>query len=158
MLQSQFLRVLFEGIRQRSELKDLSVLIDSNGRFEPKQWDEVLDLVDGFMIDVKAISSEVHQQITGKDNHKILESIAYLNSRGKLDEVRMVVVPGYNDTREEIEGFSRLLRTLTPDVRKVLIKMRKHGIRQEYAHLQPPTDEDMQRIWAQIGDAEVKIV
>lgn len=158
MLQQPFLKKFFMAIRQNQQLKDLSILVDSNGCFDKDRWTPLIDLTDGFMIDIKAISAATHLKITGQDNEKVLNSILYLDSIGKLHEVRTVVVPGFNDTPEEVKALANFLGSLSPKVRKVLIKMRKHGIRKKYQFLKSPTQEHMQYIWEQMGDPSIRII
>ncbi|WP_164977475.1 YjjW family glycine radical enzyme activase [Ancylomarina salipaludis] len=143
MLQSEFLKQLFISIKTHPELNHLSILVDSNGNIDENRWNQVLDWVDGFMLDIKAYSSDVHKKITGHTNEKILNSIRYLDSKNKLSELRLVLVPGYNNSKEEIETISGFMQSLSPEVRKVLIKLRKHGIREKYHYLSEPTQLDI---------------
>ncbi|MDE5416771.1 YjjW family glycine radical enzyme activase [Labilibaculum sp. DW002] len=144
MLHSKFLKLLFETIKTHPKLQKLSILVDSNGNVDQDKWDSILHLVDGFMLDLKAYSIEIHKKITGYSNEKILNSIQYVNSKGKLKELRMVLVPDYNDNEIEIKKIVHLMKSLSPEVENVLIKMRKHGIRKEYAHLSEPSEIQME--------------
>ncbi len=47
---------------------------------------------------------------------------------------------------------------LSPDVTKILIKMRKHGIREKYASLNEPTYEEMLKVQNQIEKAGVSLL
>jgi len=151
MLQYQFVRQLFQTIKQHNELKHLSLFIDSNGDAEIEDWDTILPYTDGFMIDLKAASSSVHQQITGKGNQSVLQSITYLDSKKKLYEIRTVIVSGLNDTDSETEAISNIHATLSGDVRKIIIKLRKHGLRKEYKHIEPASDSKMKEIADELG-------
>ncbi|MGZ2371011.1 YjjW family glycine radical enzyme activase [Ancylomarina sp. YFZ004] len=146
MLQAKFLEQLFISIKNHPELKNLSILVDSNGNVDQNRWETVMDWVDGFMIDLKAYSPEIHKQLTGFTNEKILKSIHYLNLKGKLKELRLVLVPDYNNSEEEIKEISNLMKKLSPEVRKILIKMRKHGIRKKYAFLNEPSQDEMKDV------------
>lgn len=146
MLQAEFLKQLFISIKNHPELKELSILIDSNGNVDQNKWETVMDWVDGFMIDLKAYSPNIHRQITGFTNEKTLNSIHYLNLKGKLKELRFVLVPTYNDSDEEIEKITDLMKKLSPEVKKVLIKMRKHGIREKYNFLNEPSQDEMEAV------------
>lgn len=46
------------------------------------------------MLDLKAWGSECHQQLTGRDNQQIKRSICLLAERGKLAELRLLVIHG----------------------------------------------------------------
>jgi len=146
MLQSEFLVELFSEIKKDEELKKLSILVDTNGNVLRQKWDSLIHLVDGFMLDIKSFSSEIHKKITGYGNEKILDSIKYLDKKGKIEGVRFVIVPGYNDSDEEIGDIAKYMATLSPNIMKIVIRMRKHGIRKEYNYLVEPTEKDTERI------------
>jgi pyruvate formate lyase activating enzyme len=146
MLQAKFLAQLFISIKNHTELKELSILIDSNGNVDQNKWETVMNLVDGFMIDIKAYSPNIHKQITGFTNEKILKSIHFLNRKGKLKELRFVLVPTYNDSNKEVEKITNLMKKLSPEIKKVLIKMRKHGIREKYNFLNEPSQDKMEAV------------
>ena len=116
-----------------------------------------MNLVDSFMIDIKAYSLQIHKKITGFSNEKIIDSIHYLNTKGKLKELRFVLVPGYNNGVDEIRKISNLMNTLSPSVAKVLIKMRKHGIREKYASLNEPSDEEVLFVQNQFNEAGINL-
>lgn len=157
MIQAGFLKKLFIEIKAHTELKHLSILVDSNGNVTQEKWDFILNLVDGFMIDLKAYSPKRHKQITGFSNEKILNSIYYLNTKGKLKELRLVLVPNYNNGEDEIRKISSLLNNLSPKVKMVLIKMRKHGIREKYASLNEPKHKEMQKVQNQFKEAAISL-
>ena len=157
MLQAEFLMPFFTAIRNHSELKHLSILVDSNGNVSLDKWDKIIDITDGFMIDIKAYSPQIHKQITGFTNEKIIDSIHYLDTKGKLDELRLVLVPDYNNGEDEINKISTLINKLSPEVRKVLIKMRKHGIREKYASLNEPSPEEISKVQNQFKEAGINI-
>lgn len=56
-------------------------------------WEKLLPVCDGAMLDLKAWGSECHQQLTGRDNQQIKRSICLLAERGKLAELRLLVIP-----------------------------------------------------------------
>ncbi len=158
MLQTEFLVQLFTAIKNHPELQYLSILVDSNGNVTQEKWDSIINLVDGFMIDLKAYSPKIHKQITGFSNEKIIDSIHYLNTIGKLKELRFVLVPDYNNGVDEISKIAKLMRELSPEVVKILIKMRKHGIREKYNSLNEPTFEETLKVRNQIEEAGVSLL
>ncbi|WP_321308140.1 YjjW family glycine radical enzyme activase [Marinifilum fragile] len=143
MLHAPFLSLLFQKIRFNSELKHLSILIDSNGNINQEKWESLLPLIDGVMLDIKAYSAKTHKQITGYSNEKILKSIEYLNDKNKLKELRFVLTPNYNDDESELREIARLMKSVSPNVGKTLIKMRNHSIRKEFAYLKEPNEDEM---------------
>ncbi len=158
MLQTEFLVQLFTTIKNHPELQHLSILVDSNGNVTKENWESIINLADGFMIDLKAYSPQIHKQITGFTNEKIIDSIHYLNTKSKLKELRFVLVPGYNNDEDEITKISAMMNKLSPEVIKVLIKMRKHGIREKYISLEEPNIEEMRKVKNQFEEAGINLI
>ena len=72
-------------------------------------------------------------------------------------ELRLVLVPDYNNGENEINKISTLINKLSPEVRKVLIKMRKHGIREKYASLNEPSPEEISKVQNQFKEAGISV-
>jgi len=76
-------------------------------------WDDVaalLPVTDLFMVDVKVLGSEAHRRWTGAGNESILAGLRRLAEGGQTLVVRTPVVPGVNDTPEEIGAVADLVR------------------------------------------------
>jgi YjjW family glycine radical enzyme activase len=134
-LQAAFVRDLFGAIKGDDDLAHLTTLVDSNGSAGIDIWDELLDVMDGAMIDLKAIDHETHVRLTARGNAEVLRSIEYLAPRGKLEEVRLLIVPGYNDGEAAIERTAVWLRKIDPTVKLKIIGYRAHGVRAEASHI-----------------------
>jgi pyruvate-formate lyase-activating enzyme len=85
--------------------------------------------MDGAMVDLKALDETTHIQLTGAPNGPVLESIRHLASIDRLSEVRLLIVPGYNDDDASINDSAAWLRSIDPDMRIVVIGFRNHGVR-----------------------------
>lgn len=151
MLQYMFVHELFSQIKQNKYLKHLSLFIDSNGDCEIDAWKDVLAFTDGFMIDIKAAKTSSHKKITGKTNSRVLKSISFLNSIGKLYEVRTVIVSQINDSNSDIEALKYIYSSLDNNVRKVIIKLRKHGVREKHNSIVAVSDNKMKEIADNLG-------
>jgi pyruvate formate lyase activating enzyme len=84
-----------------------------------EQWIRRLEeFVDLWMISIKAITPSLHQQLTARDNTRILKRIRDLNSRGVEMVIRYVIIPGLTDTNEELTKLGEFLDSLphTPSV------------------------------------------
>lgn len=78
--------------------------IDSSGiAFHPEnapyieKLDQLLELTDLVMLDIKHIDSEKHKELTAQPNENILAFAKYLNERNVDMWIRHVVVPGITD-------------------------------------------------------------
>ena len=72
--------------------------------------------VDEVIFSLKAISPDLHQDYTGKDNSAILKNFAALERSGKKLQAETVLIPGYIDsaeierTAEFISGINREIK------------------------------------------------
>lgn len=156
-LQKNFLRELF----RRAKQEGLSCMIDSNGSSDFEKMPEVLELCDGVMLDMKVYDAQTHKKYIGQSNKVVLKNLEYLASRGKLYEVRTVVVPELFDNEETIKEVARCLVKYDSNIRYKLIKYRSMGVRENGACLRTPSDQEMdklKKIALQIGIQNVVIL
>jgi pyruvate-formate lyase-activating enzyme len=73
--------------------------------------------------------------MTGADNRPVLESIRYLAEWQRLHEVRMLMVPGRNDSPQEVERTARWLHDIDPTMRIKLVGFRRAWVRPQFAHI-----------------------
>lgn len=72
---------------------------------------EVLPHVDLSLTDIKSMDSNVHKKYTGVSNDKILKGVKLISEITKI-MVRVPVVPGVNDKREDILKIAEFAKTL----------------------------------------------
>jgi pyruvate formate lyase activating enzyme len=133
--QWRFVRDLFTAIRSDDRLARLTTYVDTNGHALPRVWDRLLPVTDGFMVDLKALDPDVHERLTGRSNRLVLDSIRYLHDAGRLAEVRLLLVPGFNDSDDQVTRTGEWLAALDPGLRVVVIGFRRHGARAAWADL-----------------------
>ena len=104
MAQPEF---LLELIR---ELKPVHVAIETSGYAPEEVFKRVVDSVDLVLMDIKHTDTEIHKQVTGVDNALILRNLAFLCESGKKFYIRIPLIPGINDTRENMEKTAELLK------------------------------------------------
>jgi len=127
--------------------KGLHTLVDSNGSYLFENDRELMAVTDGVMLDVKAWDAGEHFRLTGQLNDVVLRNLRWLAERGKLTEVRTVVVPELFDCEETIRNVSALLReTDSLSTRYKIICYRPNGVRQQYRHLKSPSVDTLQSL------------
>jgi pyruvate-formate lyase-activating enzyme len=144
-LQWEFVLELFRRLRAEPATRALDLLVDSNGDAEPFAWTRLADVMDGAMIDLKAIDPEVHRLLTGHGNERVLASIRQLDVLGRLAEVRLLLIPGVNDHEDHLAATAALLRGLRsqPDLR--VLAFRHHGTREVARRFPEATSDDVHR-------------
>ena len=100
------------------------------------------------MLDIKAWNAKEHREVTGEDNRTVLENALFLAERGKLCEVRTVVVPGLFDAQETVRETCRLLAPYQAagPIRLKLIAYRENGVRRQYRIYHPPVLRQMEEL------------
>jgi pyruvate formate lyase activating enzyme len=131
--QWRFVRDLFTAIRSDRVLGRLTTYVDTNGHALPRVWDALLPVTDGFMVDLKALDPHVHRLLTGRGNQLVLDSIRHLHDHDRLAEVRLLLVPGFNDSDDQLARTGAWLAALDPRTRVVVIGFRRHGVRAAFA-------------------------
>ncbi|MGL5346876.1 MAG: YjjW family glycine radical enzyme activase [Peptostreptococcaceae bacterium] len=137
-LNAEFLIELFKKVK--NEL-NLSCFVDTNGGIDLTNYEELVDITDKFMLDVKSINEEEHIKITGLSNNTVLKNLNYLLENDKLYEVRTVIAPNL-DNEKTVEEVSEIIRG------KCKYKFngyRKYGVRKEgidfHGEIGPTEDE-----------------
>lgn len=141
-LQLEFLTALLNKIKKIG----LTVFIDTNGSVPLYDKEELVDVMDMAMIDVKAYDPKEHEKLTGMDNKIILENVKYLAEINKLYEVRTIIAPGILNNQYNVDMISKMITTLNPQIRYKLIKYRPIGVRTELVDSYLPTDEMMNEL------------
>lgn len=143
-LYPEFIKELFILCRSAG----LSTMIDSNGTVDFSDKEDLLKVTDGVMLDVKAFDESQHEEVTGAGNKQILHNAVMLAERGKLYEVRTVIVPDLFDGKDTIIKTGKLLKPYLKirDIRYKIIAYRPMGVRKEYANYKVPEQEYLQSL------------
>ncbi|WP_031557012.1 pyruvate formate-lyase-activating protein [Lachnospira multipara] len=155
LLQMDFIIELFK----LAKAKGINTCIDTSGNpfsLDPeylKKFDELMNLTDTFLLDIKIIDDEKHKELTGWTNKNILELAKYLSDNNKDMWIRNVLVPGVTDDTEDLEGLRDFVKTLKTVKRfEVLpyhtlgvVKYEELGIKYELDGILPPTKEEIER-------------
>ncbi|HVT45371.1 MAG TPA: AmmeMemoRadiSam system radical SAM enzyme [Thermoanaerobaculia bacterium] len=87
----------------------------SNGNGTPEVLDYIQPYVDLYKIDLKAFSQKAYRDLGGT-LEPVLESIRGLKQRGIWLEIVTLVVPGFNDSDEELTKIAEFLAGVDPDI------------------------------------------
>ena len=118
----------------------LTTLIDTNGTLDFAVYPALLSVTDGVMLDVKSWDSSVHRSVTDTDNADVLRTLSFLAERGKLEEVRTVVVPGLVDAKDTVRETARVVapHLSKRPVRYKIIAFRPMGVREAFRAYETP--------------------
>jgi pyruvate formate lyase activating enzyme len=101
-------------LARKSGLKNVFV---TNGFINPEPLEELLPFADAFNIDLKAMNDEFYRREIGGKLQGVLDTIKEISKHKEIAlEVTTLVIPGYNDSDEEMEELSGFLSSLRPDI------------------------------------------
>ncbi|MER3523443.1 MAG: AmmeMemoRadiSam system radical SAM enzyme [Ignavibacteria bacterium] len=87
----------------------------SNGNGTPEVLEYIKPYVQLYKIDLKSFRQKNYQQLGGKLEN-VLFTIRRLKELGIWVEVVTLVVPGFNDSNEELTDIARFLVSVSPDI------------------------------------------
>jgi pyruvate formate lyase activating enzyme len=105
LLQHAFCHALLGAVKQRG----YHTALDTSGIVAWPILERMLPVTDLFLYDVKAISGDLHRSLTGVDNAVIKDNLGRLLQTEAQVQIRIPIIPGYNDLPEEISGIGRFL-------------------------------------------------
>ncbi len=146
-LHPDFLRELGKLCRAEG----LGYLLDANGTYDFEADPAgLLDCIDGVMLDIKAWQPEEHRTVTDADNALIRKNLVFLAEKGKLEEVRTVIVPALYDCAGTVRETARALKPYLKKkaIRYKIIAYRPMGVREKYRHFRSPSQEELQELKA----------
>ena len=142
-VQYEFVLELFKEIKRLPEFSSLTTFIDSNGNAPESIWESLAPFTDGVMLDLKALDDATHIALTGSSNEVVLDSIKFLDSINKLFEVRLLLVPGHNDSNVELIKTAVWLKGINADMKITINAFKNHGVR--------ATARD----WPEVGESDL---
>ncbi|MDF1571988.1 MAG: glycyl-radical enzyme activating protein [Bacteroidales bacterium] len=140
--------------------------VDTSGYAAPETLLQAAAYTDMFLFDLKLMDPEKHKACTGVDNRLILANADRLLQRGAEVIFRIPVVPGINDTVQEMNDFFSFFRQREGQFREVhLLPYHKTGAHKyrrlekeyDFGDMETPGDEWMQRLREQIESAGVLV-
>lgn len=148
--QPDFAIALLEAAHQNG----INTALETTGFAEPEVIERFIPHLDLFLMDIKHINSAKHQEFTTRPNEKILQNAKLIAQKTKRLIIRVPVIPGFNDTKEEISDIARFASTL-PNVNEIHLlpyhrmgRDKYEGLGREYlmGDVPSPTAEKMQEL------------
>jgi pyruvate formate lyase activating enzyme len=152
LMQDRFVVKLFAAAH---EMK-VHTALDTNGYYGDRLSDADLETVDLVLLDLKTWDPDRHRKLTGMDNAPTLEFARRLAARRRPVWLRYVLVPGLTDDPEDIgktagfvAGLGNVERVdVLPLHQMGKFKYEKLGIPYALAHVDPPSQEAVERACA----------
>ena len=132
----------------------LHTIVDTCGFVPFETFEHVLPYVDLFLYDIKCFDTEKHIKYVGVGNELILENLQKLLARGAKVWIRIPVIPGVNDSAEEMQQIRAFLEECGGVERVELLPYHAMGenkyraIGTEPAFFETPSEEKMKTLRA----------
>jgi len=147
LMQADFVHAMF------SMAKDAGIhtTLDTSGFVGHKASDELLDMTDLVLLDIKSFSPMTHKIVTGVCVDQTLKFAKRLDARGNKVWIRFVLVPGLTDNEKNIDGLAEFVSTLGNVDRVEILpfhkmgeeKYKRSGIPYQLGNTPTPTDEQI---------------
>lgn len=150
LLQPDFATALLEACHENG----INTAIETTGFADKTVIEQYIPHIDLFLMDIKHINSRKHEEFTTKPNEKILQNARLIAEKAKKLIIRVPVIPGFNDTENEIADIASFAKSL-PNVDEIHLlpyhrmgRDKYDGLGRPYlmGDILPPTTEHMQRL------------
>ncbi len=149
LLQSTFLKTFLPLVKE----KGIHINLETSGMVAWNRMEETISFLDLVFYDIKHMDSEIHKQHTGCPNELILDNFSRLAKRFSNLQARMPVVPGINDTPENIRATAMFLKKNHHDSIHLLAyhnmgeaKLERINTRQKALNLQSLKADDLLKV------------
>jgi pyruvate formate lyase activating enzyme len=87
----------------------------SNGNATPQVLDYLRPWTDCYKIDLKSMSDRNYRQLGGVVDN-ILDTVKMVHERGFWEEIVTLVIPGFNDSEDELRRAADFIASVSPDI------------------------------------------
>lgn len=108
LFQHRFVLNVFAGAKKAG----VHTALDTNGFLGNRLTDRDLGLIDLVLLDIKAITPELHKRLTSQSNEPVLYFAKRLAALKRPISVRFVLVPGWTDDESEVEKVAEFTASL----------------------------------------------
>lgn len=106
LLQPEFVKEVFKECRKRG----INTCLDTSGCILNSKIEELLEYTDRVLLDIKYTDEESYQDYVGCSMEKPLEFLRYLDDKKIPVTIRQVIIPGLNDTEENLKNLAAIIR------------------------------------------------
>ena len=127
--------------------------------------EKILEHLDLVYLDIKHMDAHVHKEITGVSNERILENARRASAMRPVI-IRIPIVPGLNDSDDNILATARFASELGDNLKRIeLLPYHKFGTQtygrlgREYqlTEVEPPSDDHMERLKEIVESCGVRV-
>lgn len=106
LYQGEFAKEILKGLKKEG----IHTAVDTSGYCFNDGVREALKFVDLVILDIKHSNPDKFNKITGRDIDNTLRFLEYVGGKDIPLWVRQVILPGFNDTKENIKELEEMLK------------------------------------------------
>ena len=156
---------LLRHLAERLSRSGVHLALETCGYFPWARNEAALRLMDLVYFDLKHMDSEAHERLTGAGNALILENAARIAGAGIPMIIRLPLVPGLNDSQENLEKTARFAAGLGASVPIEILPYHVLGRHKHQAigafytpgGLMPPSRDEMIQARARLEAAGARV-
>ncbi len=109
LAQPRFTRALCKGAKER----EMHVVLDTTAYLEWEMLEQILEYVNLVLLDIKLMDRQAHKDYTGVYNDIILDNARRIVNKEGVDlRIRVPVIPGVNDSEENLRQTAEFVESL----------------------------------------------
>ena len=147
LLQAEFVRELFA----LSRAGGINTCLDTSGSILNEKVMALLSVTDRVLLDVKYTSDELYKKYVGCSLFEVVSFLECLDKMGIPTTIRQVIIPGLNDTKENIYALKKIADAhpcvdnieLLPFKKMCRVKYEALGMPFRFDRIPEPTAEKM---------------
>lgn len=157
---------LYELISQCRKF-GIHTAVETCGFFNWSAAEKTMKELDYVMFDIKHMNDEIHRELTGVSNERILDNVKRTGMLGIPLCIRIPVIPSLNDSDENIRATARFVKEhvhnalgieLLPYHKLGLGKYEALGMEYSLGHIETPDDEYMKKLQYIVAQQGVDVI
>ncbi len=92
--------------------KNIHTVVDSSLWCPRENVEELLPLVDLWMVSIKHPDDRRHRKIVGQSSKTVIENLEIINSSGGNIRLRFVIIPGLTDDKQSLLGLKNIAKKI----------------------------------------------
>ena len=142
------------AVLEASKKANMHTALDTSGYTKTEVLKEILKYVDLVLYDIKLMDPQEHKKYTGVSNELIISNLMEIDSLEIPIEIRIPVIPGVNDTEDNLSRLCKLVNSVKSIERIRLLPYHRLGegkysrLEMEYKlkELEPPNKAKMEEL------------
>lgn len=157
--------VFLTELLKECQKKEIHTAVETCGYAKPEILHTISPFVNLFLYDLKLMDSQRHQHYTGVPNELILDNLRWLTEHHPKVHVRVPIIPGCNDDKENLHQLGEFVASLKriqelhllPYHRAGVDKYKRLGLEYQLPEIQVPENEQMEKIKMELERYGLKV-